>query len=155
MTETRTRDFHARRRQLIAARRLQRVCVGARDAASQRETPPVSRPRNYREYCHGVPWRSRCITPCVPETTTAIPERRGAPRGDRRKNSRSGRRTGDPHTNWRRLAWLFAAYATYLSIRSLTATMKRSVPDTVKRAVPDNVKDGVRKIFGRRPTTPA
>jgi hypothetical protein len=50
---------------------------------------------------------------------------------------------------------LFAAYAAYLSIRSLTATMKRSVPDTVKRVVPDNVKDGVRKIFGRRPTTPA
>jgi hypothetical protein len=87
--------------------------------------------------------------------TTAIPERRGAPRGDRRKNSRSGRRAGDPRTNWRRLAWLFAAYAAYLSIRSLTATMKRSVPDTVKRAVPDNVKDGVRKIFGRGPTTPA
>ena len=89
------------------------------------------------------------------ETTTAIPERRGAPRGDRRKNSRSGRRATDPHTNWRRLAWLFAAYAAYLSIRSLTATMKRSVPSTVKRAVPDNVKDGVRKMFRRGPTTPA
>ena len=89
------------------------------------------------------------------ETTTAIPERRAAPRGDRRKNSRSGRRAGDPHTNWRRLAWLFAAYAAYLSVRSLTATMKRSVPNTVKRAVPDNVKDGVRKMFRRGPTTPA
>jgi hypothetical protein len=50
---------------------------------------------------------------------------------------------------------LFAAYAAYLSIRSLTATMKRSVPDTVKRAVPDNVKHGVRKMFRRGPTTPA
>ena len=89
------------------------------------------------------------------ETTTAIPERRGAPRGDRRKNSRSGRRATDPHTNWRRLAWLFAAYAAYLSIRSLSATMKRSVPNTVKRAVPDNVKDGVRKMFRRGPTAPA
>ena len=89
------------------------------------------------------------------QTTTAIPERRRAPRGDRRKYSRSGRRAGDPHTNWRRLAWLFAAYAAYLSIRSLTATMKRSVPATVKRAVPDNVKDGVRKMFRRGPTTPA
>jgi hypothetical protein len=88
-------------------------------------------------------------------TTTASRDRRGAPRGDRRKNSRSGRRAGDPHTNWRRLAWLFAAYATYLSIRSLSATMKRSVPDTVKRAVPDNVKDGVRKMFRRGPTAPA
>jgi hypothetical protein len=91
----------------------------------------------------------------VPETTRAIPERREAPRGDRRKNPRSGRRAGDPHTNWRRLAWLFAAYATYLSIRSLTATMKRSVPSTVKRAVPNNVKDGVRKMFRRGPTAPA
>ena len=53
------------------------------------------------------------------------------------------------------MAWLFAAYATYLSVRSLTATMKRSVPDTVKRAVPDNVKDSVRRMFGRGPTTPA
>jgi hypothetical protein len=95
------------------------------------------------------------MTPCVHQTTTAIPERRRAPRGDRRKYSRSGRRAGDPHTNWRRLAWLFAAYAAYLSIRSLTATMKRSVPDTVKRAVPDNVKHGVRKMFRRGPTTPA
>ncbi len=95
------------------------------------------------------------MTWCVPETTSAIPERRAAPRGDRRKNSRSGRRASDPRTNWRRLAWLFAAYATYLSIRSLTAMMKRSVPDTVKRAVPDNVKDGVRKIFRRGPITPA
>jgi hypothetical protein len=155
MAETRTCDFHRRCRQLLAARTLQRVCVGARDAASQRETPSPPRRPNYREYCHAVPWRSRCITPCVPETTTAIPERRAAPRGDRRKNSRSGRRTGDPHTNWRRLAWLFAAYATYLSIRSLTARMKRSLPDTVKRAVPDNVKDGVRKILRRGPTTPA
>ena len=89
------------------------------------------------------------------QTTAATPERRGGPLGDRRKKSRSGRRRGDPRTNWRRLAWLFAAYATYLSVRSLTATMKRSVPDTVKRAVPDNVKDSVRKIFRRGPTIPA
>src|SRR3954452_17936101 len=125
MAETRTRDFHAQRRQLIAARRLQRVCVGARDAASQRETPPVSRPWNYREYCHGVPWHSGCITPWVPETTTAVPERRGAPRGDRRKNSRSGGPSGDPPTNWRRLSWLSAAYATYLRIRPVRATIWR------------------------------
>jgi hypothetical protein len=46
--------------------------------------------------------------------------------GDRRKNTRGGRRTSDPHTNWRwrRLAWLFAAYAVYLSLRSLPATLK-------------------------------
>jgi len=27
--------------------------------------------------------------------------------------------------NWRRLAWLFAVYATYMSIRSLPSTVKR------------------------------
>jgi len=40
---------------------------------------------------------------------------------DRRKHSRSGRRATDPHVNWRRLAWLFGAYALCLSIRSLPA----------------------------------
>jgi hypothetical protein len=86
-------------------------------------------------------------------TIPTIPtsERRAAPRGDRRKHSRSGRRTGDPHTNWRRLAWLFAAYATYLSVRSLPVAMKKSLPETVKRSVPDAVK----KIFRRRPTSAA
>ena len=73
---------------------------------------------------------------------------------DRRRHSRSGRRAGDPHSNWRRIAWLFAAYATYLSVRSLTSTVQRSLPDTVKRAVPDRVKDRVRRIFGG-PATPA
>jgi hypothetical protein len=57
--------------------------------------------------------------------TTASPDRRvvGA---DRRKLSRGGRREADPHTSWRwrRLAWLFAAYAVYLSVRSLPATVK-------------------------------
>jgi hypothetical protein len=45
---------------------------------------------------------------------------------DRRRNSRGGRRTSDPHTDWRwrRLAWLFAAYAVFVSLRSL--------PDAVK-----------------------
>jgi len=45
---------------------------------------------------------------------------------DRRKISRGGRRESDPRTNWRwrRLAWLFAAYAVYLSVRSLPATVK-------------------------------
>jgi hypothetical protein len=53
-----------------------------------------------------------------------MPERRAAERSDRRKHSRSGRRAADPRTNWWRLAWLFGAYAVYLSIRSLPATMK-------------------------------
>jgi len=52
-------------------------------------------------------------------------ERRGTPRSDRRKHSRSGRRAGDPQTNWRRIAWVFAAYAAYLSVRSLPATLRR------------------------------
>jgi hypothetical protein len=45
---------------------------------------------------------------------------------ERRKNSRGGRRSGDPHPDWRwrRLAWLFAAYALYLSVRALPSTVK-------------------------------
>jgi len=60
----------------------------------------------------------------VPELR-ATPERR-IDGGDRRKNSRGGRRNNDPRTNWRwrRLAWLFAAYAVYLSVRSLPVTVK-------------------------------
>ncbi len=58
------------------------------------------------------------------ETPTPT-DRRNPRSSDRRRNSRSGRRASDPHMNWRRLAWLFAAYAVYLSIRSLPATIKR------------------------------
>jgi hypothetical protein len=61
----------------------------------------------------------------VAQTTIPVPDRRAtANNNDRRKHSRSGRRKTDPHTNWRRIAWLFAAYAAYLSIRSLPATVK-------------------------------
>jgi hypothetical protein len=35
--------------------------------------------------------------------------------------------------NWRRIAWLFAAYAAYLSIRSLTATVRDVVPARLKK----------------------
>ena len=63
--------------------------------------------------------------PDVAETRVSSSERRGARGGDRRKNSRSGRRDGDPRVNWRRIAWLFAAYAVYLSVRSLPATVKQ------------------------------
>jgi hypothetical protein len=52
-------------------------------------------------------------------------ERRSARQSDRRRNSRSGRRANDPHVNWRRIAWLFGAYATLLSVRSVPATIKR------------------------------
>jgi hypothetical protein len=48
-------------------------------------------------------------------------------RGDRRKRSRSGRRASDPSVgwHWRRIAWLFAAYAAILSVRSLPQTVKK------------------------------
>jgi hypothetical protein len=61
------------------------------------------------------------------QTTSATPERRGTPRNDRRKHSRSGRRATDPRVNWRRLAWLFAGYAVYLSARSLPVTVKNKI----------------------------
>jgi hypothetical protein len=55
-----------------------------------------------------------------------VPDRRSAGNGnDRRKNSRSGRRATDPRFNWRRAAWRFAAYALYLSARSLPASVKK------------------------------
>jgi hypothetical protein len=72
----------------------------------------------------------------VPEISTSTvptPDRRVAAGSDRRKHPRSGRRSTDPHVDWRRLAWLFGAYAAYLSIRSLPAN--------------------VRKLFGRRTPT--
>jgi hypothetical protein len=61
------------------------------------------------------------------DSTAPTPDRRGAARTDRRKHSRSGRRTNDPHVNWRRLAWLFAGYALYISARSLPATVKNKI----------------------------
>jgi len=66
--------------------------------------------------------RGGVLQEIVPTTT----DRRSAG-NDRRRNSRSGRRTNDPHVSWhwRRLAWLFAAYAVYLSVRSLPATVER------------------------------
>lgn len=52
-------------------------------------------------------------------------ERRTVVRNDRRAHSRSGRRDEDPHTNWRRIAWLFGGYALYLSARALPTAVKR------------------------------
>jgi hypothetical protein len=62
----------------------------------------------------------------VPEATVATTDRRRV-QNDRRRHSRSGRRASDPHLrwHWRRLAWLFAAYAVYLSVRSLPTTLKK------------------------------
>jgi len=78
----------------------------------------------------------------VSEHPVPDPDRRARARSDRRKNSRSGRRARDPRTNWRRIAWLFAAYAAYLSVRSL--------PEAVK-----SLLSTVRKWFGREPVAPA
>jgi hypothetical protein len=54
-------------------------------------------------------------------------ERRERGRADRRNNSRSGRRQTDRHLErrWRRAAWLFAAYATLLSLRALPSNIRR------------------------------
>jgi len=70
--------------------------------------------------CRGaaVAWRSGVV-----ESQASPLERRRTARADRRRNPRSGRRTGDPHVNWRRVAWLCAAYAVYLSVRSLPTTV--------------------------------
>jgi hypothetical protein len=57
---------------------------------------------------------------------------RRMPGADRRRHSRSGRRASDPHTNWRRIAWLFAAYALYLSVRSLPETVRNLFSRTAK-----------------------
>jgi hypothetical protein len=65
--------------------------------------------------------------------TPPVTERRVSNSNDRRKYSRSGRRSTDPRVNWRRLAWLFAAYAAYLSVRSLPATVRDVVPAKLKK----------------------
>jgi hypothetical protein len=59
----------------------------------------------------------------VPDKPMPTTERRVRPRTDRRHHSRGGRRRSDPHVNWERLAWLFAVYAIYLSLRSLPSTV--------------------------------
>jgi hypothetical protein len=60
----------------------------------------------------------------VREPKVSNKERRYGSSGDRRRNPRNGRRSGDPRVNWRRLGWLAAAYALYISARSLPATVK-------------------------------
>jgi hypothetical protein len=56
-----------------------------------------------------------------------VDRRRTGDYSDRRRNARSGRRSADPHVvwHWRRLAWLFAGYAFYLSVRTLPNSVKR------------------------------
>jgi hypothetical protein len=67
----------------------------------------------------------------VAEPNTPKAERR-IPGADRRKHPRNGRRTSDPHVNWRRIAWLFAAYALYLSVRSLPDTVHKLFKRTTR-----------------------
>jgi hypothetical protein len=66
------------------------------------------------------------------QSTVPTPDRRAPGGTDRRRNSRSGRRSTDPHVDWQRIAWLFGAYAVYVSARSLPATIwklfKRQTP---------------------------
>ena len=121
--------------------------VGARDAPSRDATRHRTSRPIYRENDKTFRGGRVALAQRVPETTAPTPERRAERRGDRRKNSRSGRRAADPHTNWRRIAWLFAAYAAFLSLRSLPLAMKNSVPD--------RVRDGLRKLFRREPIQPA
>jgi hypothetical protein len=77
-------------------------------------------------------WRGDVVT----GATAPNPDRR-AVGVDRRKNSRSGRRRQDPHVSawrWHRIAWLFAGYAAYVSLRSLPDTVK-AWPAILKRLV--------------------
>jgi hypothetical protein len=69
----------------------------------------------------------------VAEASKPAIERRIANRADRRAHSRSGRRASDPRVNWRRIAWLFAVYAVYLSVRSLPATVRDVLPAKLKK----------------------
>src|SRR5262245_23324022 len=81
-----------------------------------------AKPRALTLCCYGVRVAS---LRGVGQTTIPVPDRRaGASTTDRRKHPRGGRRKSDPHTNWRWIAWLFAAYAAYLSIRQLPETIR-------------------------------
>jgi hypothetical protein len=57
-------------------------------------------------------------------------ERRHAGVGDRRKQSRNGRRGSEPRRNWRRAAWLFAAYVAYVCLRALPDGIRRYIKRT-------------------------
>jgi hypothetical protein len=54
-------------------------------------------------------------------------DRRHARVFDRRRHSRNGRRRSDPRSHWRRLAWLLAAYAAYVSLRWLPENVRRLI----------------------------
>ena len=74
----------------------------------------------------------------VSNAETSFPERRREPSGpDRRRHSRSGRRSSDPHVStwhWRRIAWLFGAYVTYVSVRTLPTTIRKIFRSTTPSA---------------------
>jgi hypothetical protein len=47
-------------------------------------------------------------------------DRRDSDREDRRKSRRGGRRPGERRRHWRRLGLLFAGYAVYVGVRTLS-----------------------------------
>lgn len=102
--------------------------VGMMDTTSRTQTAALqSGAENRRSEVRNA-WRLGCILSGVaPETTTPTSDRRGAVRTDRRKHSRSGRRSNDPRVNWRRWAWLFGIYALVMSVRSLPSTVRRKL----------------------------
>src|SRR5215204_2834852 len=65
------------------------------------------------------------FTSRVADSPATRTDRRSPDRRDRRKYSRSGRRARDPRSSWGRIYWLFGAYAVYLSVRKLPATLRR------------------------------
>jgi len=54
-------------------------------------------------------------------------ERRRRGVSDRRQHPLNGRRRSDPRRNWRRLTWLVAAYAAYVSLRWLPPGVRRFI----------------------------
>jgi len=64
----------------------------------------------------------------VTDGSTTASDRRLANGGDRRKNSRAGRRAGESNGSrrWRRVAWVFAAYALCVSVRSVPSAIRKA-----------------------------
>ena len=88
----------------------------------------------------------------VSEPLASHGERRAEGRVDRRRISRSGRRTSDPHVNWRRLTWLFAVYvlAKPLAAKLDQANLKiHYVPSDMFKKMPEYEKE-FREIFWKK-----
>jgi hypothetical protein len=52
--------------------------------------------------------------------STLVQDRRLIDSADRRKSRRGGRRPGERRRRWQRLGWLFAGYAVYVGVRTLS-----------------------------------